>query len=217
MCPTRLYGRGRVAVSKNIQWQEGGVTRAEREGRSGHRGVSLWFTGLSGAGKSTLAQALEHELVTRGMLAYTLDGDNFRHGLSNDLGFSRADRSENIRRVAEVGKLFVDAGFIVLCAFVSPYRSDRERARVCLGQGDFLEVYVRASVDTCRARDAKGLYAQAAAGQIADLTGVGSSYEPPESPDLVVDTERQSPVEGVAATLELLVRRGCIPARRESA
>jgi adenylylsulfate kinase len=196
--------------SKHIRWQSGGVTRAERERVRGQRAVLLWLTGLSGSGKSTLAQALERVFYERGLSAYVLDGDNIRYGLSGDLGFSPADRAENIRRIGEVAKLFVDAGVILLCAFVSPYRADRDRLRAAMASGDFVEIHVFASLATCRTRDPKGLYQKAAAGEIADLTGVGSPYEPPEHPELVLDTERQELSESVAHVLGFLEQGGYI-------
>lgn len=188
------------------------MTRAQRELARGQRGVALWFTGLSGSGKSTLAHALERVLVERGFSAYVLDGDNIRYGLSSDLGFSPEERHENIRRIGEVAKLFVDAGLMVLCAFVSPYRSDRELLRAALDPGDFVEIYVKASLSTCQTRDPKGLYEKAASGEIEDMTGVGSPYEPPERPDLVLDTEHGEPSEGVAQLLGFLEQRGYIAA-----
>lgn len=194
--------------SKNIEWQVGLVTRQQREAARGHRGVAVWLTGLSGSGKSTIAHALEQRLLQRGLHAYVLDGDNIRHGLSSDLGFSQKDREENIRRIGEVAKLFVDAGVITLCAFVSPYRVDREKLRASIGKADFIEIYVSASLATCRARDPKGLYSKADAGVIADLTGVGAPYEPPEQPDLVLDTEVSDLDESVARVIQLLEARG---------
>jgi adenylylsulfate kinase len=198
--------------SQHIRWESGSVTRAQREQARGHRGVALWFTGLSGSGKTTLAHGLERILVERGFAAYVLDGDNIRHGLSGDLGFSPDDRRENIRRIGEVAKLFVDAGIMVLCAFVSPYRGDRERLRSALPQGDFVEIYVKASLAICQARDPKGLYEKAATGEIGDLTGVGAPYEPPEQPDLVLDTEHDAPPASVARVLGFLEQRGYIGA-----
>jgi adenylylsulfate kinase len=199
------------AESRHIKWHAGQVTRAQRERVRGHRGVALWLTGLSGSGKSTLAHALEAALIGRGLSAYVLDGDNLRHGLASDLGFSAEDRHENIRRTGEVAKLFVDAGLVVACAFVSPYRADRDRLRAALAPGDFVEIYVKASLEACRARDPKGLYRKAEKGEISDLTGVGTPYEAPEHAELVVDTERQELAEGVATVLGFLEARGYIP------
>lgn len=175
--------------SENITWHSGGVTRAQREKVRGHRGAILWLTGLSGSGKSTIAASIEQRLLGRNCATHLLDGDNVRHGLSRDLGFSPADRSENNRRVGEVAKLFADAGVLCSCAFISPYRADRSRLRAIMEPGDFLELYVRASLATCEARDPKGLYKKARAGQIPEMTGISAPYEPPEQPDVLLDTE----------------------------
>lgn len=197
--------------SPHIRPELGLVSRAERAARRGHPGATLWFTGLSGSGKSTLAHAIERGLVERGCVAYVLDGDNLRHGLSSDLAFSPDDRREHIRRVSEVARLFTDAGVLVLCAFVSPYREDRDRMRASMPPGDFVEIYVRASVETCRQRDPKGLYGKAASGAITDLTGVGSPYEPPLSPELVLDTETTAFEDNVRDALAFLERAGYAP------
>jgi adenylylsulfate kinase len=204
-----------VAHSTNITWHAGQVTRAQREAILGQRGIALWLTGLSGSGKSTLAHALERTLIERKLSAYVLDGDNVRHGLSGDLGFSPEDRSENLRRIGAVAQLFLDAGLIVLCAFVSPYRADRARVRSSMAPGDFVEIHVRASLETCRARDPKGLYEKADSGAIADLTGVGAPYEPPEHPELVLDTEKEALTESVARVIRFLELGGYIPGGRE--
>jgi bifunctional enzyme CysN/CysC len=177
------------------------VTRASRRERFGHRGGILWFTGLSGAGKSTLAMAIEQHLFRRGYAVYVLDGDNVRSGLNANLGFSPEDRVENIRRVGEVAALFADAGFLCITAFISPYRTDRARARAAGGDA-FHEIYIRADLETCERRDPKGLYRRARAGEIADFTGVSAPYEPPEAPELVVDTAR-APIE---ACVEQILR-----------
>jgi adenylylsulfate kinase len=203
---------GTAPRATNIRWHEGQVTRAQREAIRGHRGVALWLTGLSGSGKSTLAHGLERALIERGCSAYVLDGDNLRHGLNRDLGLSPDERTENIRRVGEIAKLFVDAGVIVLCALVSPYRADRDRVRAALAPSDFVEVHVQASVEVCRDRDPKGLYAMADAGKITDLTGVDTPYEPPEHPELVLDTERETEPQCLARALGWLEQRGYIPA-----
>jgi adenylylsulfate kinase len=197
--------------SSNIVWHASGVSRAAREEMRGHRGATLWFTGLSGSGKSTIATLLEQRLFERGCTAYVLDGDNVRHGLNRDLGFSPSDRSENIRRIGEVAKLFTDASVIVLCAFISPFRVDRDRVRAAMRARDFLEIYVRASLEACEARDPKGLYKKARAGSIADMTGIGSPYEPPEHAELVLDTEQADLSTCVATTLAFLEDAGCIP------
>lgn len=177
-----------MKLSSNIVWHRATVTRARREAQNGHRGVIIWFTGLSGAGKSTLAHAVEEALHQQGCGTFVLDGDNVRHGLCGDLGFSAKDREENIRRVGEVAKLFMEAGIIVLTAFISPYRVDRERVRAMVKSGDFIEIYCNTSIDVCETRDVKGLYKKARAGQIADFTGISSPYEAPEIPELVVNT-----------------------------
>jgi len=196
--------------SPNVSWQNGLVIRADRETQRGHRGAALWFTGLSGSGKSTLAGGLERALYLRGVAAYGLDGDNVRHGLCSDLGFSPEDRSENVRRIGEVAKLFVDAGVIVLCAFVSPYRADRDRIRSNMEPGDFVELYVKASLETCQKRDPKGLYKAAAGGQITNMTGLGQPYEAPLNPELTLDTESLSNEVNLAAMLAFLEHHGYI-------
>lgn len=196
--------------ARNITWHDGVVQRSDRERVRGHKGAALWFTGLSGSGKSTIAARVEQVLLERGCAAYVLDGDNVRHGLCRDLGFSMEDRTENIRRIGEVAKLFVDANVLCLCAFISPYRSMRAQLRDGLAVGDFVEIYVRASLEVCEQRDPKGLYVQARAGQIPDMTGIGSAYEPPEHPELVLDTERSSPDESVNEVLGFLQKNGYI-------
>lgn len=192
---------GVTSKSENIFSADHLLTAADRERRNGHRGLVLWFTGLSGSGKSTLAMRLERRLFERGIAVYVLDGDNVRHGLSSDLGFSQADRAENIRRVGEVAALFADAGMIVITAFISPMRRDREIARKASGDR-FHEVYINADIATCEGRDTKGLYKRARAGEISDFTGVSAPYEPPRSPDLVIDTTELS----VEASVERLIQ-----------
>jgi adenylylsulfate kinase len=199
--------------SPNVHWHMGQVSRPQREAARGHRGAAIWLTGLSGSGKSTIAVALERVLVERGVSAYVLDGDNLRHGLCSDLGFSHADRTENIRRIGEVAKLFVDAGLIVLCAFVSPFREDRDWVRKRMATGDFIEVHVLASLDACRARDPKGLYQKATQGQIAEFTGLSSPYEPPLQPELTLDTEHSTLEQNVGALLAFLEEHGYLAAR----
>lgn len=194
----------------NITWHEGQAGRAAREALLGQKGVLIWFTGLSGSGKSTIAFTLEHALIERGRLAYVLDGDNVRHGLNNNLGFDAADRTENIRRVAEVGKLFVDAGVIVCTSFISPYRADRAKAREVVGAGDFVEVFINAPLEVCETRDPKGLYKKARSGEITGFTGIDDPYEVPASPELEIDSASQSPEQAVAAILQLLESRGVI-------
>ncbi len=198
--------------STNITWQERKVAREERERLIGQRGVTVWLTGLSGSGKSTIAVAAEAALTQRGCLAYVLDGDNIRHGLNRNLGFSAEDRTENIRRIGEVAKLFTDAGVIVFTSFISPYRADRDAVRALLGPGDFVEVFVEASLETCEGRDVKGLYRKARAGEIPEFTGISAPYEAPAHPELVLDTNRHSVPESVSALLRHLEGQGCVPA-----
>ncbi len=194
--------------SDNISWHASQVERRDREALVGQRGVTIWLTGLSGSGKSTIAVAAERALVSRGHLAFVLDGDNVRHGLNKNLGFSPEDRSENIRRIGEVSKLFTEAGVIVFSSFISPYRSDRDTARALMKPGDFVEVYVDASLDTCEERDVKGLYKKARAGEIPEFTGISAPYEAPESPELILDTNRQSVEESVSQLVEFLDAKG---------
>jgi adenylylsulfate kinase len=194
--------------SDNISWHASQVERRDREALVGQRGVTIWLTGLSGSGKSTIAVAAERALVSRGHLAFVLDGDNIRHGLNKNLGFSPEDRSENIRRIGEVSKLFTEAGVIVFSSFISPYRSDRDTARALMKPGDFVEVYVDASLDTCEERDVKGLYKKARAGEIPEFTGISAPYEAPESPELILDTNRQSVEESVSQLVEFLDAKG---------
>jgi len=192
----------------NIVWHAHTVTREEREKKFGHRGCTIWMTGLSGSGKSTLANALDDALWQRGIRSYVLDGDNVRHGLNKDLGFSPDDRTENIRRIGEVARLFTDAGIINVTAFISPYRADRDRARSIQKEGDFIEVFVRASVDACEQRDTKGLYAKARAGQIPEFTGISAPYEEPERAEVTVDTEGQTVEESLQVILNYLEEKG---------
>jgi adenylylsulfate kinase len=196
----------------NITWHAGNITRADRERAVGQRGVTVWLTGLSGSGKSTIAVAAEAELVKRGRLAYVLDGDNIRHGLNKNLGFSPADRTENIRRIGEVAKLFTDAGVIAFTSFISPYRADRDAVRALFAKGDFVEAYVAASVETCEGRDVKGLYQKARAGQIPEFTGISAPYEEPLSPELVLDTNKQSVEQSVGALIQYLEKGGYLAA-----
>ncbi|MDO8207695.1 MAG: adenylyl-sulfate kinase [Gallionella sp.] len=175
-------------ISSNIVWHHATVTRARREAQSGHRGAIIWFTGLSGSGKSTLAHAVEEVLHQKGCRTFVLDGDNVRHGLCSDLGFSPDDRIENIRRIGEMAKLFMEAGIIVLTAFISPYRADRDRVRGMVKSGDFMEIFCDSSIQVCEGRDVKGLYKKARAGQIAEFTGISSPYEVPLEPELALRT-----------------------------
>ena len=197
---------------QNIRWHHAQITRASRESRHRHKSVILWFTGLSGAGKSTLSHAVEEALYARGCSTFVLDGDNVRHGLCADIGFSPEARVENIRRVGEVAKLFLEAGVITLTAFISPYRADRERVRRLVPDGDFIEIYCHCPLEVCEQRDVKGLYAKARQGLIADFTGISSPYEAPESPDLSLDTSMLSLDTCVSKVLDLLQHRAIIPA-----
>ena len=194
----------------NIVWQQHQIGRAERESQKQQQAVVLWFTGLSGAGKSTVAGALEQALVARGSHTYLLDGDNVRHGLCADLGFSEADRTENLRRVGAVAGLMVDAGLIVLSAFISPLRSQRDAIRQALPAGRFIEVYVATSLEVCEQRDVKGLYQKARRGEIANFTGISDPYEVPQQADIVLDTGLLSLDESVQQLLQLLQQRGII-------
>jgi bifunctional enzyme CysN/CysC len=198
-----------IAKSKNIFWTEGKITARARAMRTGHRGAVVWLTGLSGAGKSTIAQSLERDLFHRGMDTYVLDGDNIRHGLNSNLGFSPDDRVENIRRVSEVAKLMADSGTVVITAFISPYRMDRRRAReIALeGNAEFIEVFVDAPLEVCEARDPKNLYKKARAGEIREFTGIDAPYEAPDDPEIVVHTDKQTVDESVATILEQLLPR----------
>ena len=196
--------------STNIVWHPGQVTRDDRQRITGHRGCTVWFTGLSGSGKSTIAVAVEKSLWDRGVRSYILDGDNIRHGLNNDLGFSPEDRTENIRRIGEVAKLFTDGGVLNLTAFISPYRSDRDRVRSIMGEGDFIEVHVDCPVEECERRDVKGLYAKARAGKIPEFTGISAPYEAPEKPEIVLETAKLSEEQSVAKVLEYLDKNGYI-------
>jgi adenylylsulfate kinase len=204
----------RETTSAHVVWHPTTVTKADRQRQNGHKSCILWFTGLSGAGKSTLANAVEQQLHERGLKSYVLDGDNIRHGLNRGLGFGPADRKENIRRIAEVAKLFVDAGVIVLTAFISPFREDRELARGLVEPGEFVEIYVKCPLEECERRDPKGLYRKARSGEIAEFTGITSPYEEPLAPELVVESGTQSVEESVRIVLRHLEERGIIPASR---
>jgi bifunctional enzyme CysN/CysC len=204
-----IYTDRAEAKSKNIGWSEGKITATQRAALRGHRGAIVWLTGLSGAGKSTIAQALEAELFRRGMNTYVLDGDNIRHGLNSNLGFSPEDRVENIRRVSEVAKLMADSGTIAITAFISPYRQDRRRAReIALeSNAEFIEIFVDAPLEVCEARDPKQLYKKARAGEIREFTGIDAPYEKPEDPEITVRTADLTIDESVAAILEKLLTR----------
>ncbi len=196
--------------SPNVVWHHATVTRERREKLNGHRGVALWFTGLPSSGKSTIAHALDERLHARSCRTLVLDGDNVRHGLSSDLGFSAKDRGEHIRRIGEVVKLFVESGTIVLAAFVSPLRHDRARARGLLVHGDFLEIYCCCPADICQQRDPKGHYQMAKAGKLKDYTGVSAPYEAPRDPELVLDTVKLGIEASVERVERLLVERGIL-------
>lgn len=200
-------------MSTNIRRQDYPVTRTDREMNNGHQGVVVWFTGLSGAGKSTIAAAVEVELNARGLHTYSLDGDNIRFGLCRDLGFSADDRAENIRRIGEVAGLMHDAGLIVLSAFISPARAHRDAVRKRLPEGCFIEVHVSTSLEACEARDVKGLYAKARAGEIKGFTGIDDPYEAPESAELCIDTAGKSVVACVQEVICLLETRNIIQKR----
>ena len=198
-------------MADNVFWHAGQVTREDREKRNAHSSFVMWFTGLSGAGKSTLAHAVEAELFACGHQVMVLDGDNVRHGLCSDLGFSEEDRHENLRRIGEVTKLFVEAGVIVLAAFVSPYRDDREQVRSRLPHGNFFEVYCKCGLETCESRDPKGLYARARRGEVKHFTGISAPYEEPERPEVTVETDRMSLEDEVAEVMRFLRSRSLVP------
>ena len=190
--------------AENLTWHIGEVDREARAAAHGHRGAVLWFTGLSGSGKSTIGHRVERMLIERGAFAYVLDGDNVRHGLNSDLGFAPEDRVENIRRIGEVARLFADAGGLVLSAFISPYREDRDRVRGLMGPGEFVEVFVDTPLEICEARDPKGLYKKARAGEISNFTGLDAPYEVPENPEVHLQTENLSVDEAAAQVIRYL-------------
>ncbi len=193
----------------NIFWHEGNIKKEDRERLNQHRGVCVWFTGLSGSGKSTIANEVEQMLYERGIHTYVLDGDNIRHGLNKNLGFSPADRTENIRRIGEVARLFVDAGLVVATAFISPYRQDRDSVRELMGPGEFVEVYVECDLAVCEQRDPKGLYKKARAGEIPEFTGISAPYEAPLHPELVVNTSQETDVrKNAQKVVEFLEKKG---------
>lgn len=196
--------------SSDTVWHQSAVSREGRERANGHRGAVLWFTGLSASGKSTISHAVEEALHKAGCRTFVLDGDNVRHGLCSDLGFSLADRDENLRRVGEVAKLFLEAGMITLAGFISPLRAERERVRGLMPHSDFIEIYCAAPLEVCEARDPKGLYSKARAGLIPDFTGISSPYEAPLTPELALDTGRLSVGECVDRVIRLLEARGII-------
>lgn len=194
----------------NITWHQALISKGDRETLLGQKGVVLWFTGLPSSGKSTLAHCLEEKLHQAGRLTYVLDGDNIRHGLNKNLGFSPQDREENIRRIGHVAQLFADAGVIAMTAFISPYRSDRDKARALLPAGSFIEIYVRVSLEEAETRDVKGLYKKARLGEIKEFTGVSAPYEEPDQAEVVVDTDRLSVEESADLVIAYLRDQGII-------
>ncbi len=196
----------------NITWHQANITQKNREKLLNQKGSVIWFTGLSGSGKSTLAHEVENVLHQRGHLTYVLDGDNVRHSLNKNLGFSPEDREENIRRIGEVAKLFTDAGVIAMTAFISPYRADRDKARALLDEGRFVEVFVECPLEICEERDTKGLYKKARAGKIKEFTGISALYEAPINPEIVVNTGNQTLAESTEHVVAFLENRGLIPA-----
>lgn len=194
----------------NITWHQHTVAQKDREDLLNQKGVLLWFTGLSASGKSTIANEVTYQLHQTGKLTYVLDGDNIRHGLNKNLGFSPEDREENIRRISEVGNLFADAGVITTTAFISPYRKDRDFARELLGDGKFIEIFVKASVETCEKRDPKGLYKKAKSGEIKEFTGISAPYEEPLKPEIILDADSMTIEEEVEAVLNYLKEKKII-------
>ncbi len=193
--------------SKNIKWHDMSINRKKLEKLHGHKGMVLWFTGLSGSGKSTLANALNEVLHLKGISTYVLDGDNIRHGLCKDLGFSDSDREENIRRIGEVANLFMDAGIVTITAFVSPFKVDRDKVRTIIGNKDFIEIYCAANLSICEKRDTKGLYKKARLGEIKEFTGISSPYEIPENPEIIIDTGNIGLTEAVQKIITYLDKR----------
>jgi adenylylsulfate kinase len=196
--------------SKNIVWHHATITKEDREKLFSQKGVVIWFTGLSGSGKSTLANEVEAALFERGCHTYILDGDNIRHGLNKDIGFSPKDREENIRRIGEVAHLFAQAGVIVMTAFISPYLADREMARKLNKEGEFIEIYCRCALEECERRDTKGLYKKARAGEVKEFTGISAPYEEPAQPELTLDTDKESLKESAGKVLAYLEKQGII-------
>jgi adenylylsulfate kinase len=199
-----------AAKKNNVTWFNGYVNREDREKAHGHKGAVIWFTGLSASGKSTIAHIVEKQLHERGCSTYVLDGDNVRHGLCSDLTFCQEDRAENIRRIGEMVKLFVDAGIIVLTAFISPYRQDRQQVRSLLSDGQFLEIHVDCPPEVCATRDQKGIYQKAKAGIIKEFTGVSAPYEPPENPELVIQSHEEDAKGAAKKVVELIAKCGIL-------
>ena len=196
--------------STNTIYHHATVTRERRNELNNHKSVVLWFTGLSGSGKSTMSHALEERLFNKGCRTFVLDGDNVRYGLNSNLGFSNKDRKENIRRVGEISKLMMEAGFIIMTAFISPFREDRIAVRNLIPNGDFIEIYCKASLETCEARDVKGLYKRARAGEITNYTGIDSPYEVPENADLIIDTDQETIEDSVSIIMSFLKKKTII-------
>jgi len=201
----------KTVTKNNLTWFNGPVSREDRENNHGHKGAAVWFTGLSASGKSTVAHNLEKLLLKQGCSTYVFDGDNVRHGLCSDIGFSPEDRSENIRRIGEMIKLFVDAGIIAITAFISPYKKDRERIRSLLDDGQFYEIFVDCPVDICEKRDQKGIYAKARTGEIKNFTGISAPYEIPENPDLVIPSHEEDSMDAAKRVLKLMRRQEIVP------
>ncbi|MGG4265140.1 adenylyl-sulfate kinase [Peribacillus simplex] len=199
-----------MSKSTNVTWHETSLTKEIRRKQNGHESTVLWFTGLSGSGKSTIANAVAKELYNRNIRSYVLDGDNIRHGLNKDLGFSEEDRTENIRRIGEVSKLFVDSGQFVLTAFISPFRADRQIVRDLLEEGEFIEVYIKCPIEECEVRDPKGLYDKARKGIIKDFTGIDSPYEEPEKPEIILESDQYSIEECVEQIIDYLTSKRAI-------
>lgn len=199
-----------MTKATNITWHASTVSKSDRRVQNGHGSAVLWFTGLSGSGKSTIANAVSSELYRQGINEYVLDGDNIRHGLNKDLGFSDYDRTENIRRIGEVAKLFVDSGAIVTTAFISPFRSDRDQVRVLFEEGEFIEVFVDCPLDECERRDPKQLYAKARRGEIKDFTGIDSPYEGPKNPEIILRSDLLTVEEAVEQVFDYLQKRNII-------
>ncbi len=199
-------------IATNITWHQGAVSRAERQQLLNQKGITVWMTGLSASGKSTIACILEQMLLHQKKHAYRLDGDNIRHGLNKNLGFSADDRAENIRRIGEVAKLFTDAGVIAITSFISPYKKDRDAVRANMNPGDFIEVYINVSLEAAEKRDPKGLYQKARAGEIKGFTGIDDPYEAPEKPEITIDTEKTSPEDAAKQILNHLEKGGYLTA-----
>jgi adenylylsulfate kinase len=205
-----MFARMSGPKAENLTWHIGEVDKDARAAAHGHRGAVLWFTGLSGSGKSTIGHRVERLLIERGVFSYVLDGDNVRHGLNSDLGFAAEDRVENIRRIGEVSRLFADAGALVVSAFISPYRQDRDRIRGLMGEGEFVEVFVDTPLEICEARDPKGLYKKARAGEISNFTGLDAPYEAPDNPEVHLLTANLSVDEAAAQVIHYLEQQNIL-------